>query len=81
WAIVNAMAPAYASKLARQIRRTDVRAKKIDGSTLETYGMVIAGFQIQDKLERVRFFQETFLVVDTTEFPNQIIKELDAVGG
>ena len=28
--------------------------------------MVIAGFQIQDKLGRARFFQETFLVVDTS---------------
>ena len=27
--------------------------------------MVIAGFQIQDKLGRARFFQETFLVADT----------------
>lgn len=26
--------------------------------------MVIAGFQIQDKLGRVRFFQETFLLAD-----------------
>lgn len=28
--------------------------------------MVIAGFQIQDKLGRVRFFQETFLLADTS---------------
>ncbi|MCJ1349417.1 hypothetical protein MMC31_007657 [Peltigera leucophlebia] len=63
---VNAMAPAYAKKLGLRIRKTDVGAQKIDGSALETYGMVIAGFQVQDKLGRARFFQETFLVTDTS---------------
>lgn len=28
--------------------------------------MVIAGFQIQENLGRVRFFQETFLLADTS---------------
>ena len=37
----------------------------IDGSTLETFGMMIAGFQIEDKVGRPRFFQETFLVANS----------------
>ena len=41
---VNAIASAYAKKLGLQVQKTDVGAQKIDGSTLETYGMVIAGF-------------------------------------
>ena len=53
---VNAMAPAYAKKLGLQVRKTDVGTQKIDGSTLETYGMVIADFQVQDKFEKARFF-------------------------
>ena len=40
-------------------------AQKINGSHLDTFGMVIAGFSLQDKLGKVRFFQETFLVADT----------------
>lgn len=32
---------------------------------METYGIVIAGFQVQDKFEKARFFQTTFLVADT----------------
>ena len=36
----------------------------IDGSTLETFGMVLANFQVKDKLGRARFFQETFLLAD-----------------
>ena len=43
---VNAIAPAYAKKLGLQVQKTDVNAQKINGSTLETYGMVIAGFQV-----------------------------------
>ena len=41
---VNAMSPAYAKKLGLQVRKTDVGAQKINGSTLETFGMVIASF-------------------------------------
>ena len=61
--MVNAMHPAYAKKLGFLVRKTNVGAQKIDGSTLETFGMVIAGFSLQDKLEMVRFFHETFCVV------------------
>ena len=62
---VNAMSPAYAKKLGLKTRKTNVGAQKIDGSTLETFGMVIADFQVKDKGGRPRFFQEIFLVADT----------------
>ena len=63
---VNAMTPAYAAKLGLGVRETDIGAQKIDGSTLDTFGMVLADFQVEDKLGRTRFFQETFLVANTT---------------
>ena len=62
---VNAMSPVYAKKLGLKTRKTNVEARKIDGSALETFGMVIADFQMEDKGGRPRFFQETFLVADT----------------
>ena len=62
---VNAMSPIYTKKLGLKTRRTNVGAQKIDGSILETFGMVIADFQVEDKDGRPRFFQETFLVADT----------------
>ena len=62
---VNAISPAYTKKLGLKTRNTNVRAQKIDGSALETFGMVIADFQVKDKSGRPRFFQETFLVADT----------------
>lgn len=61
---INAMTPAYASKLGLQVRQTHVSAQKINSSILETFGMVLASFQVEDKLGRARFFQETFLLAD-----------------
>lgn len=50
------MAPTYAKKLGFRMQKINIGAQKIDKSTLETNGMVIADFQIQDKLGRARFF-------------------------
>ena len=61
---VNAINPAYASRLDLRVHHINIRAQKIDGSTFETFGMVLASFQVEDKLGRIRFFQETFLLAD-----------------
>ena len=53
---LNAISPAYTSKLGLKVCHTDVGAQKIDGSTLETFGMVLASFQVEDKLGRDRCF-------------------------
>ena len=62
---VNIMTPAYVKQLGLWTQKTDVGAQKIDGLSLATYRIVIAAFQVKDKLGRVWFFQETFLLVDT----------------
>ena len=59
------MLSTYAKKLGLYIWKIDVGTQKIDRSTLSTFGMVIIGFQVQDKLGRARFFQQTFLIADT----------------
>ena len=61
---VNAMTLAYAAHLGFKVRMTNVGAHKIDGSSLAIYGMVIAGFQVVDKLGCSWFFQKTFLLAD-----------------
>ena len=61
---VNVMTPAYAAYLGLKVRVTDVGPQKIDGSSLATHGIVIAIFQIVDKLCRSRFFPKTFLLTD-----------------
>ena len=58
------MAMAYASKLGFKLYPTDVGVQKIDGSILKIFRMVLASFQVKDKLGRARFFQETFLLTD-----------------
>ena len=63
---VNAMTPAFASKLGLNVCSTDVGAQKIDSSTLQTFEMVLASFQVEDKLGWARFFQELFLLADST---------------
>ena len=37
---------AYAKKLGLQIRKTDINAQNIDGSSLDTFRIVIASFQV-----------------------------------
>ena len=54
----------YASRLGLRVYRTDIRAQKIESSTLEIFGMVLASFQMEDKLGSIWFVQETFLLAD-----------------
>ena len=41
---INAMTLAYPVQLGLKMQKTDISAQKIDGSLLETYGIVIAAF-------------------------------------
>ena len=62
----NAIHPTFAKELGLRVRSTDVGAQKIDGTTLDTYGMVVAAFSLMDKANRVRYFEETFLVANVS---------------
>ena len=46
---VNAIHPTFAKKLGFPIRLTDVGVQKIDGTTLNTFEMVVAAFSVTDK--------------------------------
>ena len=41
---INVMSPAYIKRLGLKTWKINVRAQKIDGSTLETFEMIIADF-------------------------------------
>ncbi len=60
------MTPAYAAKLGLTTRKTSIGAQKIDGLPLETHGMALARFSLQDSLGKVWFFEETFLLANTS---------------
>ena len=49
------MTPAYTKQLGL-LQKLDIGAQKINGSSLRTFGIVIADFQVNDKLNRARFF-------------------------
>ena len=63
---VNAMHLAFAERLGLVVRTSNVGAQKIDVTTLETYRMVVAAFSVTDQADRVRFFEETFLVANVS---------------
>ena len=63
---VNAMHPAFAERLGLVVQTTNVGAQKIDGTTLETYRMMVVAFSVIDQADRVRFFEETFLVANVS---------------
>ena len=54
----------YIKKLALKTQKTNIRVCKIDDSTLKTFKMVIADFQVEDKVNKPKFFQKIFLVID-----------------
>ena len=54
------MTPAYVTHLGFKVRVTNVGAQKIDRFSLATYSMVIAAFQVVNKLGRSWFFWRLF---------------------
>ena len=54
---INVMTPTFAAKLGISIRATGIGIQNFDGFALKTYGMVIAGFSIQDKTGKIRFLK------------------------
>ncbi len=61
---VNVISQAFAQQLSLKICKTNVGVEKIDGTILETYGIVISTFSLLDKDDRERFLKESFLLVD-----------------
>ena len=54
----------YTSKLGLKICLTYIKTQKIDDSTIKTFKIVLANFQIKDKFKRAKVFQKTFLLAD-----------------
>ena len=63
---INVIYPTFTKQLGLPIRLIDIRVQKIDGITLNTYRIVVAAFSVVDKTNRVRFFEETFLVANVS---------------
>ena len=55
----------FIRKLGLKVQKTNIGAQKINGSALETFKIEIADLQMEDKVGKPRFFQETFLMANT----------------
>ena len=62
---INIINRSYAKKLGFKVQITNIGAQKMDSSALVTFGLVIPNFQVEDKVDRPRFFQKIFVVADT----------------
>ena len=56
----------FAKELDLSIRPIDVEAQKINGTMLDTFGMVISAFSVMNKANQVKFFEKTFLVANVS---------------
>lgn len=63
---INAMTPAYAVVLGLSVCLIDIETKRVDGSILSTYCMILVNFQLKDKWWQLQVFKKTFLMSDTT---------------
>lgn len=63
---VNIKILVYAAQLTLKAQKTNVSAQKIDGSILQRFEMVLRSFWVKDKSEKAHFFQEIFLLADTS---------------
>ena len=63
---VNVIHPTFARELGLFIRSTDVEVQKIDGTTLDTFGMIVIAFSVTNQVNWVKFFKETFLVANVS---------------
>lgn len=57
---------AYILKLGFKTCNINVKAQKIDSSTLKMFQIVLTSFQVKDKLGKARFFQKIFLLIDVS---------------
>lgn len=63
---INVMSPVYIEKLGLWVRKTNISAQKINSITLIIHGMVVTNFSLKDKYGRDRFFEDIFLVANTS---------------
>lgn len=66
---INVINQACALQLSLKIRKTNIRAQKIDGVFLESYDIVVSAFSMSNKDDRERFFDKSFLLADVKPDP------------
>lgn len=62
---LNVMNLAYTKKLRLYVRKTNIKANKMNKSYLNIFEIIIASFSHQNKLRKAGFFKKPFLVANT----------------
>ena len=57
---INGMHIIFAEKLGLVVQLTNFSMQKINATTFETYGMVVAAFTIIDQANIIKFFKKLF---------------------
>ena len=66
WALLNSKSKVNAmifdcnQELGLKIQKTNIKAQKIDGSTLKIFKIMIADFQMQDKADKPKYLKRHF---------------------
>lgn len=76
--VMNAMTSRSVVMFNISIRATSINTQKIDGFAIKTYETILAGFWTKDKVGKIRFFDETFLITNTSM---EIVIEIDLLAG
>ena len=63
---VNAIYSTFTGELKLSIRPTDIKTQKIDGTTLDTFGIIVIVFLVTNKANWVKFFEKTFLLANVS---------------
>lgn len=61
---INVISPAYTWKLGFKIRKTNLRAQKINGYILKIFRTIIANLKIEDNVGKLTFFKKTLPVAN-----------------
>ena len=71
---VNVIHLFFAKQLGFPIRPTDIGEQKINSITQDIHRIVVTAYLVVDKVNRIRFFQETFLMANVS--PEVVFKML-----
>ena len=71
---INTIHLIFIEKFGFLMQTTNVGAQKINGITLETFEIVVAAFLVTNQANRIRFFEETFLVANIS--PDVVLRML-----
>lgn len=63
---INTITLIYVAQFSPTPKPTNVNTQKINNLALKIYEMTTGGFLVEDKLERIRFFKQSFLLADTS---------------